>query len=812
MRYTFLSLCFLIPSYSWGQIPFSGYVRNDGSQPLVNIHVEMGEYQTTTDQNGFFKINLDSSGSYLLQLHGLGYAILEKEFHVKGEQEVHFILEEAIYNLEPVELISSWIKPDQPFTYTNIDATKLEQKNLGQDVPFLLRWTPSAVVTSDAGTGIGYTGIRIRGSDPSRINVTIDGIPLNDAESQGVFWVDLPDFASSVDAIQIQRGVGTSTHGAGAFGGTINLKTSGISQAPYVNLSSSLGSFQTTTGKLEIGSGVLSDRFSIDSRISKLKSEGYIDRGTADLESIFLSGKYLRENQSLKLNFFTGKEITYQAWNGVPAQYISDKTLRTYNTAGMKSDGTFHDDEVDNYSQTHVHLIYNKTFSKTASAKIALHYTRGKGYFEQYRNEDPLSSYRLPDIHIGDSIITSSDLIRRRWLDNDFLGGIFSWYLQPAQRWQMNIGGGWNRYWGNHFGQVVWSRFTSEGDQNHEYYRDDALKDDKNLYIQFQHTFGGSWNAYLDLQLRSVDYEFLGFNEQLSPFDTRESMVFFNPKVGLSYQGDHRAWYYSFGVAHREPNRDDFVNSTSYSTPKPEILFDQELGFRRQWQALSINLNGYYMMYKDQLIPTGKINDVGAYVRTNVANSYRLGLECEASFAPSPRISFFAGATASSNKIRSFSEFMDNWDTGVQEEIVHKKTDIAFSPSIIAQGNVLFKVFEGKRNTLEVEWLNKYVGKQYLDNTSNDRTSLDPYFFSDLHFRFNIKPNWAREISMKFLIRNLFDSNLITNGWTYRYASAGYDARTHDPYARLESGSTYNLTGYYPQAGINFLFGIALRY
>ena len=812
MRFTLLLSLFILSTALGAQITFSGNLKNDGDEFVEYALVRIGEKETASGKNGYFRIDLDSMGSYLVEIKSIGYKDYKTEITIQSTLHVQIQLEDEIYNLESVELISSWIKSNQPFTYTNLSKEKIEQKNLGQDVPFLLRWTPSTVVTSDAGTGIGYSGIRIRGSDPSRINVTIDGIPVNDAESQGVFWVDLPDFASSVDAIQIQRGVGTSTHGAGAFGGTINLKTEGVQTKPYVSLSGSAGSYTTNSGKIELGTGLFGNHFSLDGRISKVNSAGYIDRGSSDLNSLYFSGKYIDQEQALKLNFFTGKEITYQAWNGVPAQYIDKKDLRTYNTAGMKTDGSFHDDEVDNYRQSHWHAIYNRSFSKGASAKVAVHYTKGKGYFEQYRNEDPLFDYQIPEVNLGDTIIRNSDLIRRRWLDNDFLGGIFSLHLEPSQKLEINVGGGVNRYWGSHFGEVIWSRVLGDSEQNHEYYRDKARKDDLNLYLQIQQRFGTKWHGLIDLQGRKINYQFLGYNEQLEPSETEESLFFFNPKFGLTYKGDTYDWYYSFSIGHREPNRDDYVNSTPTSRPKPERLIDHELGIRINGKRTFLGLNTYYMHYRDQLILTGKINDVGEYIRTNVDHSFRTGIEIEFNYAPLKNFALQGSSTVSANRIRSFLEYIDNWDTWGQEEKTYKNTQIAFSPSVIAQGGLAYTIAEKDRINFTAEWLTKFVGKQYLDNTKREQSSLDPYFFSDLHLHCTFRPKWAKAIGLKLQIRNIFDQDVISNGWIYRFISENYDARPDDPYAILEEGSTYNLTGYYPQAGINFLLGVSIHY
>ncbi len=798
------------------QNTYEGVIMNDQREGLIGVHVFLDDLTTVTGVDGDFSFEGLDEGEHNLSIRTVGYEDLTRQVNIGPGQfpsPVEIILKEKVYIFDPIELTGSWIKKDQPFTHSNIQKDKIEQNNAGQDVPYLLRWTPSTVVTSDAGTGIGYTGIRIRGSDPSRINVTIDGIPVNDSESQGVFWVDLPDLASSASEIQIQRGVGTSTNGAGAFGGTINVKSERYNAEPSAVVDLSGGSFNTQRGSVQFGSGLLYDHFTFEGRLSSIESDGYIDRGSADLTSYYLAGTYLDDNQSLKIKLFSGKEVTYQAWNGVPAQYIDDPDLRTYNTAGIRADGTFHPNEVDDYTQTHLHAIYNRSFDQGLVGQLGFHYTKGFGFFEQYRIEDPLQDYMIDPVMIGGEVIETSDLIRRRWLDNDFYGVIFSLGNEANdQELEWKIGGGYNLYEGDHFGEVIWARFMGDVEQGHEYYRNDAVKKDLNIYGQVHYNLGSSTRLFADLQWRNVDYRFLGFNQELQPADQEIKLNFFNPKVGLTHEFGSWEAYYSFAVGNREPNRDDYVNSSPSSRPDAESLYDNELGIGYQSGTISGSANLYFMYYRDQLILTGEINDVGEYIRTNVASSYRAGIEINAAWKPDDRWLINGGATFSDNRIREFDEAIDNWDTGEQQIVAHENVPIAFSPSVIAQASIQYALISSDLWNLEVEWLQKYIGKQYLDNTGSAFTQLDPYYVSDLHFRLGWTPDWCERLDFKVMLQNLFDLDIITNGWTYRYISEGYDARPDDPHARLEEGSTYNLTGFYPQAGRNFLAGVTLTF
>jgi iron complex outermembrane receptor protein len=797
-----------------------GRVLDIDGNPLIGANVQLLKTKkgAITGIDGRYNLTEVKSGKYTVRVSYLGYRTVTRDIDIPEAVQRYLLniqMVEEVLELDELIVKSTRAGALTPMTYTNIDKETLEEANIGQDVPYLIRWTPSTVVTSDAGTGIGYTGIRIRGTDPTRINVTINGIPLNDAESQGTFWVNLPDFASSTNDIQIQRGVGTSTNGAGAFGATINLNTNKLQEKAYGRINTSLGSFATRKANASFGTGLIDEKFSFDGRISRINSEGFIDRGSADLESFYLSGTYLGKKSSLRLNVFSGHEVTYQAWNGVPAQYLDNPDLRTFNTAGMEKSGDPYDREVDDYTQTHYQAFYNRQFSRNLHFNLALHYTKGAGYFEQYKAGEQLTDYGFSAISIGDTTITETDLIRRRWLDNDFYGTTFSLdYTSTDRKIGLTLGGAWNQYEGAHFGEVIWARYASESEIRDRYYDNDATKRDFNFFGKLNYQLTSLLNAYVDLQYRNVDYTFIGFDNDGANIQQDDQLHFFNPKFGLFYSIDTRSEAYaSFAVANREPNRTDYTESTPTSRPNHESLYNLETGYRRTLQKAAFGVNAYYMYYRNQLALTGQINDVGEYTRRNIPESYRLGVELIGGVELVEGLNLNATATVSRNKIETFTEFVDNWDTGEQDIIVHNNTDIAFSPNVITSGELSYEFLRDNPDaSICLSWLNKYVSKQYIDNTSNENTVLDPYFFSDLRLQIDLNNKWIRNIGLTLMVQNLFDNQFSTNAWTYRYISAGYDGRPDDPYTRLEGGNTYNLTGFFPQAGRNYLIGLNLEF
>lgn len=801
LKFITLCLCLFILAPLSAQYNLVGSVQSPDGAPVPNVAVQLSKLErgTATDENGQFRFADIPAGDYELLFSALGFARYARQVRV-GENPTTQIepieLVPVSYQMGEVQVAATRSKKETPMTFTNLEKEDLEVDNIGLDAPFLLRWTPSAVVTSDAGAGIGYTGIRIRGTDPTRINVTINGIPLNDAESQGVFWVNMPDFLSSADNLQIQRGVGTSSNGAGAFGATININTAKVEQEAYGSVNTAVGSFNTFKRNVQFGTGVLNDKFVIDGRLSKINSDGYIDRASSDLTSYYLSAAYLGERSALRFNTFSGHEITYQAWNGVPADLVDNRDTRTFNSAGLEKPDEPYENEVDNYRQRHYQLHFNHQFTPDFSGNISLHYTEGAGFYEQYKADEDLASYGFPELSTED---LQPDLVRRLWLDNDFYGTVFSVNYNPG-KYDLTLGGGYNIYEGLHFGEVIWSELAEGLDPEQPYYDNDARKTDFNVYAKLNYPLADGLSAYLDAQLRRVGYEFLGFDLNGNNVTQTDDLNFFNPKLGLNYQWDaNTSAYASFAVAQREPNRNDYVESTPASRPRPEQLYDTEIGFKTEGNQAGFEATLYYMYYRDQLVLNGQLNDVGAFTRTNIDQSYRLGLELVGGYQLSSNLQVDGSATFSRNRVVAFDEYIDVYldDGGYEQALVqHKETDLSFSPSVIAALGLSWSPFREKDwlgpHEIDLSLQTKYVSRQYLDNTSDPNNVIDPYTFTNFRLDVNLNNVLVKNVRVTLLVQNLFDALYETNGWSYRYR-LGQD--------------TFVDRGYYPQATRNYLLG-----
>jgi iron complex outermembrane recepter protein len=688
--------------------------------------------------------------------------------------------------LLPVEIKAVRASSTAPFAKTTISKTDIRRQNLGQDLPFLLNQTPSVVANSDAGNGVGYTGIRIRGTDATRINVTLNGIPFNDAESQGTFFVNLPDFASSVQSIQIQRGAGTSTNGPSAFGATINLNTNEVIPKGYLELNNSYGSFNTLKNTIKAGTGLLSNHFTADLRLSQIVSDGYVDRATSDLKAIHFSGAYLSKKTDLRLNVFSGKEKTYQAWYGISEADL--KTNRRINYAGMEKPGSPYENETDNYQQTHYQLFFTQRFQPELVLNTALFYTRGKGYYEQYKANQKYSRYGFPDWISGSDTVRRTDLIRRLWLNNDFYGATYS--LQYSKnKTELILGGLVSRYEGLHFGEVTWA---ARGLTSFKpWYQHPASKNDVTVYGKWQQQLGKGFQSFADLQLRKVDYNLNGFRDN-PDVNVKAAYSFFNPKFGLSYQ--HRNWlfYASYALAQKEPNRDDFEAGAN-NQPRPEQLHDWEAGIERKGNQASFSANLYYMKYKDQLVLTGRINDVGAYTRTNIPNSYRAGVELQGSYVFNRLVKAVANLAFSRNKISNFTEFIDDYDNGIQKENFYRETDISFSPQIVGGATITIAPFK----SLSLDLISKYVGDQFLDNTGNEARKLNAFFVQDVRAVYQLSFRHIKSLELIGQVNNVFNKLYEPNGYTFSYYSNN-------------QLTTENF--YFPMAGINWIVGLNIRF
>ncbi|EKB47921.1 Outer membrane cobalamin receptor protein [Cecembia lonarensis LW9] len=778
---------------AFAQSNIKGAVKNSSGEGLVGANVILvGTGRgATSDFQGNFQIRNIPSGSYTLRVTYLGYEAFTREVLIPTNEELEVILEPSSLLTEEFIVYGTRATDKTPTTFSKVDRRDIAKLNLGQDLPILLNFTPSVVSFSDAGAGVGYTGLRIRGSDQTRINVTVNGIPLNDAESHGVFWVNMPDFASSVDNIQIQRGVGSSTNGAATFGASLNIQTDTRQDEAYAEVDNSFGSFNTRRHMVKVGTGLINNRWAFDGRLSRIASVGYIDRASSDLRSYFLSGGYYGEKHVVKVNVFAGAEVTYQAWEGVPENLLA--TNRTFNPYT-------YDNQVDDYKQEHYQLIYTGTLGQNWKANAALHYTYGRGFFEQFRPNDRLNRYGLAPVIIGETSISRMDIIRRRWLDNDFYGGVFSLnYLSDDGKLDAIIGGGANRYDGDHFGEIIWMQFAGNTNIRDRYYDNVAVKDDVNLYAKATYEVSNGLFLYGDLQGRWIDYRFDGINNDLRDVTGQVNFAFFNPKFGFTYQTtEGKQWYASYAVANREPVRRDFTDSPIIErAPRHENLQNIEAGYKRQATNFSYNANIYYMKYRDQLVLTGQLNDVGAYIRDNVDDSYRLGIELDGSYRLSEKFSLGGNIAFSRNKIAEFLEYLDDYSVADfrQEVIVHINTDIAFSPNVVGAAIIDYRPVKN----FEVSLLKKYVGSQFLDNTQNENRKLNAFWTSDLRFNYAMRPRFVKNMEFTVLINNIFNKLYEPNGYTFSYfipaeGPAGRELVTEN--------------FFYPQAGTNFLAGV----
>ena len=686
-----------------------------------------------------------------------------------------------------------------PVAFTNINQQEIEKGNLGQDLPYIISLTPSVVTTSDAGAGVGYTSFRVRGSDATRINVTVNGIPLNDSESQGVWWVNMPDFSSSVENIQIQRGVGTSTNGASAFGASVNLKTDGLRKNAYLLSNNTLGSFATFKNNIEFGTGLLNNKFAFDGRLSKISSDGYMDRATSNLKSLYLQGTYFGESSVIKALMFTGHERTYQAWYGIPINYLD--TSRAFNPYT-------YDNEVDDYEQTHYQLHYSKQMSETTNYNIAAHYTHGEGYYEQEKLGEDLVDYGLENIILSSDTITSTNLIRRKWLNNDFAGLTFS-LTHKMGNIDLILGGAGNRYSGQHYGNIIWTQYASNANFNHLYYWNKAEKLDHNFYVKANYKYSDATNLYADLQRRRIDYTFQGKDEDGNTAQQEVALTFFNPKFGLFHMlNENQAIYASFAVANKEPNRNDYVESTPNSRPEHETLYDTEVGYKQSGEKLSLGINIYQMNYKNQLVLTGQINDVGANTRTNIDKSFRRGVELEGSLSLGSNLKWSGNMTLSQNKITNYTAYIDNWDNGGQEKVDYGNTDLAFSPSVIWASQFMLKL----NAKIHVDLISKYVGEQFIDNTSSKDRMLDDYLVNNLRIAYKWNSKIFKTVKLTLQVNNLLNNEYVSNAWVYRFISDGWDPRGSDPYVNTDSERGYNMAAYFPEATRNYLLGLTLGF
>lgn len=793
------------------QHTLSGKVTNSIGEPLIqaSIFIEGSNLGSVSDDSGKYKIENIEAGTYTLKVSYVGYNSTRQEVTINSDQTLDVNLGKNLLELRGIEINSTRVKDNSAFAHTNLNSEQLNKENLGQDVPFLLRWTPSVVVTSDAGAGIGYTSIRMRGSDATRINVTINGVALNDSESQGVFWVDLPDFMSSVDNVQIQRGVGTSTNGAGAFGGTISLNTNKIHQNPYAHVNASLGSFNTNKLAVNLGTGLINDKYAVDARYSVINSDGYVDRASSDLKSWYFSAARMGDKSTLKLIAFSGHERTYQSWYGTPESKVTGEGFqehfdRNYGYPGalyptpadstniVGSDRRYnyytYENQVDDYQQDHYQLHYSLAPNDKLKLNATLHYTRGFGFFEEFKPGESYDGYSsINQVTPTGETITSGNLVRRRWLDNDYAGIILGGEYQANVNTLVQFGGAISDYKGDHYGHVVSAQGIENINLEQRYYEGSGDKLDANAYLKATHKVG-KVDLFGDFQFRKINYEIAGVDDDLTPLDIKVDYAFLNPKVGITYNiADKNNAYASFAVANKEPNRGDFIDNLD-NLPESEQLYDFELGYRTAVDRFSFEWNNYAMFYTNQLVLTGALDNSGAFLRTNAGKSSRIGSEASITVKVIDKLFWNANATISQNKINS--EFVEDFGDGIT--FTHQNTDISFSPSLIAANSFLYTFGLG----LEVELSTKYVGKQYLDNTSNEDRKLPAYTFSNLRLGYDWDPSFLGNVKLTAMLNNIFDAKFSSNGYTYSYLA----------------GDIVTENFVYPQAGFNFMLGLNVEF
>ncbi len=785
-----------------------GKVTDENGNPLAGASVMLDNslYGSNTDASGYYSIPKVKSGVYTLSVSFVGYE--KKKLEINVDKDLTFDLSLTPSSIMGEEIIVNATRASSkmPIAQTTLSKEEIKRNNTGFDIPFLLEMIPSVVATSESGTGVGNTAIRIRGTDMSRINVTVNGIPLNDAESQGVYWVNMPDFSNSVDNIQVQRGVGTSTNGSAAFGASVNFQTTTLAPEPFAKIDLMGGSFGTRKTSAIVGTGLTKNGFSFEGRYSQLKSDGYIDRSNSDHHSMFLTGAWHTLKSLLRFNFIHGEEHTGITWTGTPG-YMLD-SIRTYNPEGIYKDAhnveKYYKDQKDNYTQTHYQLMYSHQLTDVLSLSTALHLTNGAGYYEEYKDGTKFSKYGLSNPVIDGVAVEKTDLVRQKWLDNDFYGATLSLNFTRGIV-DATFGGGWNRYDGDHFGKILWTEINRGLPKDYEWYNNNGLKTDYNIFGKSTFQITDKLNAYADIQYRGISYKLKGTDDDLVNLDQSHEWSFINPKFGSKYKiANNQEAFASFGVGNREPSRADIKDAMKYgtnNTPKSERLYDYELGYSFKYSLFALNLNLYYMDYRDQLVLTGKLSDVGYPLMTNVPNSYRAGVEINAGVRPLRWLHWNVSATFSENKIKNFVEYVDlfdnsnDWNPLEQKKTNLGDTPISFSPSFVGSSQLSVSPLR----PLTISLISKYVGDQYYDNTGSSERKLDGYFVNNFVIDYSLKAKGLKGINFQLVVNNLFNNLYFANAWVYRAQFANGD-------------SEYREDGFFPQAGTNFMVKLGIEF
>ncbi len=777
--------CFIVLAAK-AQLSITGTITDESGTPLIgaNVRISNSLIGVSSGDEGRFSITGLKPGTCELTFSYMGYEFQVVQVNLSSSANLTIRLLPASILAEEVTVRATRAGKNAPVAWSAITKEDIRNASQIQDIPYLLAATPSVTVTSDAGLGVGYSGIRIRGTDPTRINVTLNGVPFNDSESHEVYWVDIPDIMASTDNIQVQRGVGTSTQGAASFGANINLQTTSVNNLPNASLSLSGGSFNTSRASVSAGTGLINGHWNVDTRFSRIHTDGFIDRAFADLNSMSVSGGYFSKSNIVKASLLSGYERTYQAWGGVPSELLG--TQRTFNPYTYK-------DEVDDYKQQHAQLQWTSRLRSDLHLNVSLYYTKGAGYYEQFREGENLADYLMQPVVIGMDTLNETDLVRRKWLDNQFYGAVYSVNHQ-GNRLDLTYGGGISNYSGDHFGRVIWSRLASSAAPDHQYYFSNGEKLDVNQFLKAGMALTDHIDLFADLQYRLIRYSIEGNDDDLRDISQSHLFNFFNPKAGINFRINKvsRA-FISYGIANREPKRSNFTDARPGEIIRPEQLRDLEAGFESGSGPLSGSVNLYWMDYTDQLVLTGRINDVGAPVMINIPESFRTGIELCGTWQPLKRIRVETNLTVSANKIKEFTEYVDDWDSGEQKEFYLGTTDIAFSPSLISASRLTWLVFKDLRFSLD----SRFVGRQFTDNTSSAERMLDPYWVNNLMISWSLHPKGFKELSLFLQVNNLLNEQYETNAWVYSY---------------FYEGTRGKMDGYFPQAGIHFFTGLTASF
>ena len=804
---------------AWAQGSVSGQVGVPTDTPnypnglmLQGVTVQLdGQAVATTTVVGYFTIPVVPAGLHTLRFSYVGFGTVEQQITGSPEaQKLVVVLDENPLVTPEVAVTATRANERTATTYQNVSREQLQARNFGQDLPYLLDQTPSVVTTSDAGTGVGYTALRIRGTDGTRINVTLNGVPVNEAESHGVFFVDLPDLASSTQSIQVQRGAGPSTNGAGAFGASLNVETLGLRPKPYAEVNNSAGSFGTWKSTVLAGTGLINGHFTVDARASRVQSDGYVDRGWSRLKSLYLAGTYSDEKTLVRALVLTGYETTYQAWYGLADSLLARN--RRYNEAGTDAGQHLpaYKNQTDNYQQDYYQFLVSRQLSKSLNLSVTPFWTRGGGYYEEYKANQDFAPYGIagpvyqPRAGGGFDTLTTTDVIRRRWLKTDLYGATYALQLNPlaqARLLSFTAGGAVVGYRGQHFDELTWAqRGAAIPETGTPYYAEpNAHKLDVNNYLRATVALGARLSAFGDVQYRYVNYELYAPDGSASGGKSQQTIRFnfLNPKAGLTYElSPTVSAYASYALAQREPTRTDYTDVPAARRPTSEMLHDVEVGLRRSTGPLQWSATGYYMRYRNQLVLSGRLDDVGNPIHTNVRDSYRAGLELQVAARLGSKLTFSPTATLSRNRINDYTDYLFNYDTNAEQGTHYQQTDISFSPALTFAYTLEYEPLPG----LKLAALARYAGRQYLDNTATDSRSIGAYYVQDVRLRYLWHPTAAlglREVELAAVLNNALNTSYINNGYTYGYLSGGQAV-----YQRYV----------YPQAGRNVLASLNLRW